>query len=70
MKKEFLKSLGISDEHIESIISEYGKTVGKASQDLEETKKNVETLNEQLKQRDTDFETLKKNADLSEEQAN
>lgn len=70
MKREFLKGLGLSDEHIESIMSEHGKTVGKANQELEEAKKNVETLNTQLKQRDTDFEALKKNADLSEEQTN
>ena len=44
MKREFLKGLGISDDLIDKIMAEHGKSV----EQYKDTAKNVETLNQQI----------------------
>lgn len=63
MKREFLKELGLSDEQIEKIMAEHGKTVNSMKDELEKAKeleKQIEGLKEQIKQRDEQLEELKK----------
>lgn len=66
MKREFLKELGLTDEQINSVMSEHGKTVekhktsaDKASQDLEKYKDEVEGLKTQLTDANTQIQSFK-----------
>ncbi|WP_288700478.1 phage scaffolding protein [uncultured Secundilactobacillus sp.] len=62
MKRDFLKSLELTDEQIEAVMSENGKEV-KATKDEQKTlTAQIDDLNQQLKDRDADIEDLKKQA--------
>ncbi|MGL5718011.1 MAG: phage scaffolding protein [Paraclostridium sp.] len=78
MKREFLKNLGITDEQIDGIMAEHGKTVEKAkgdatkvTQELETYKDKVNALETQLTDantqiqsfKDMDIDGIKKSAD-------
>lgn len=78
MKREFLKNLGLTDEQIDSIMSENGKDIekhkqdiAKANQSVEKYKEEVEGLKTQLTDANTqiqsfkemDIEGIKKSAD-------
>lgn len=70
MNREFLKGLELSDEHIESIMKEHGKTVNtlKGEKEAAETKaKDVDELKNQIKERDTQLGDLSKKAKGNEE---
>lgn len=74
MTREFLKKLGISDENIDSIMSENGKdieaakgTVAATEQKLTAAATEVTGLKEQLAERDKDIAALKKQAGNNEE---
>lgn len=78
MKRERLKELGLTDEQINEVMAEHGKTVekhkdsyDKANQDLEQYKEKVGALETQLTDantqiqsfKDMDVEGIKKSAD-------
>lgn len=70
MKREFLKELGLSDEQIEKIMAEHGKTVNSMKDELEKAKEleqRIQSLQEQLQQRDKQLEELKTKATGNEE---
>lgn len=70
MKREFLKELGLSDEQIEKIMAEHGKTVNSMKEELEKAKEleqQIQGLQEQLQQRDQQLEELKTKATGNEE---
>ena len=70
MNREFLKGLELSDEHIESIMKEHGKSVNTLKEEKEtaETKaKDVDELKKQIKERDTQLGDLSKKAKGNDE---
>ena len=70
MRREFLKELGLSDEQIDKVMAEYGKSVNSMKDELEkakEPKQQVEELQTQLKDRDKQLEELSKKAQGNEE---
>ena len=70
MKRDYLESLGLEKEIIDSIMAEHGKTVQAVKTSLDETEAIVEDLKGQLSQRDEDLKELKdKSASVEELQA-
>lgn len=67
MNREFLKGLGLEDEAIDKVMAEYGKTVTKAKEDLTTAQTERDSLKNQLEERDTQLESLKKKATGNEE---
>lgn len=70
MKREFLKELGLSDEQIDKIMAEHGRTVNSMKDELEKAKEleqQIQSLQEQLQQRDQQLEELKTKATGNEE---
>lgn len=70
MNREFLKELGIEGETIEKIMVEHGKTVQDVNTKLSAAETEANGLKEQLTQRDTDIESLKKTSGTNEELKN
>jgi len=66
MKREFLKSLDLKDEVIDSIMSEYGKGVQADKDKRTELETQVTELTDQLATRDKDISKLKKDAGSNE----
>lgn len=66
MNREQLKELGLTDEQIEAVMREHGKTVNATKQQLESAESEKEDLKAQLAERDKQLETLSKDAGLSE----
>lgn len=71
MKTDFLKSLGIEDkETINAIMAENGKDIANAQGDVSGLKDQIKTLEKQLSDKTSEFDTLKEStkdyADLSE----
>src|SRR5690625_4961117 len=63
MKREFLKELGLEDEAIDKIMAEHGKTVNETKEKAEkadELKTQLEDYKQQIADRDTQLEELKK----------
>ena len=73
MKREFLRELGLSEEQIEKVMSEHGKTVTDTSAKLAAAEESKKALEAQLVERDKDIKDLKKgaedNADLAQKYA-
>ena len=67
MKREYLKGLGLSDELIDQIMAEHGRTVNEMKQSLESTKENYDQLQQQLTERDKQLDDLKKQAGENED---
>lgn len=74
MNREFLKELGLSDEQVESIMKEHGKTVNSTKDELDkikQEKQSVEserdTLKSQNDERDKKLEELQNNSEGNEE---
>ena len=71
MKRDFLKELGLTDEQIDSIMSENGKDIEKHKRDVETYKGKLEGIQEQLNKaneeiesyKDMDIEGIKKSAE-------
>jgi chromosome segregation ATPase len=60
MKREFLKNLGIEDKDIiDKILDENSADIGRAKGDSDELKSQVTQLKTQLKDKTTEFDTLK-----------
>lgn len=66
MNREFLESLGLEKEAVDTIMKEHGKSIQSVKQEEEEKDTTIQTLEAQLEQRDTDLEELK-NKTLSDE---
>ena len=63
MKRDFLKSLGIEDkEIIDKIMDENSADIGRAKGELETYKTKVTNLENDIKAKDTEIETLKKSS--------
>src|SRR5690625_4214940 len=63
MKREFLKELGIEDDAIDKIMAEHGKTVNETKEKADksdELKTQLEDYKQQISERDTQLEELKK----------
>ena len=67
MKREVLKSLGLSEDVIDKIMDENGKDINDLKSQIQATATERDGYKEQLKQRDTDITELKKSAANSEE---
>lgn len=59
MNREFLRSLGLGDEVVESIMAKHGSTIKELNDQLGTQKSKAETLEEQITKRDTDLKTLR-----------
>lgn len=67
MNREALKALGLTDEQINSVMTEHGKTIESHKTKVTDLESSVTDLQGQLTQRDTDLTALKKDAKGSEE---
>lgn len=61
MKTEFLKSLGLTDEQITSVMAENGKDIKKEKDKADEFERDLKDVNSQLKQANETISDLKKN---------
>lgn len=59
MNREFLRSLGLEDEIIGSIMAKHGATIKELNDQFDTQKTKAETLEEQITKRDTDLKTLR-----------
>lgn len=66
MKREFLENFGLEKEAIDKIMAEHGKTVEAQKTKVTDLAASNEDLQEQIKQRDNDLKTLKKQAEGNE----
>lgn len=69
MKREFLKTLGLSEEQIDSIMDEHGSTVNQVKGERDNLKTENGGLKDEIKNRDGQIEVLSKTAGTSEELA-
>ena len=69
MKREFLRELGLSEEQIEKVMSEHGKTITDTSAKLAAAEESKKALEAQLVERDKDIKDLKKGAEDNAELA-
>lgn len=67
MKREFLKELGLSEEQVNSVMAEHGKTMNALNVKLSAAEESVKALNEQIAARDKDIKDLKKSATDNED---
>lgn len=66
MKREFLTSLGLSDEAVDKIMAEHGKSVTSLKSKQTELEEQISTYKQHVSDRDKQLETLKKSASDSE----
>lgn len=66
MKREVLKSLGITDEVIDKIMTEHGNSVNSLRTKQAELEEQIKTYKEHVSERDKQLESLKKVAGDSE----
>ena len=66
MKREVLTALGLSDEVVEKIMTEYGKSVNSLRSKQTELEEQISTYKQQVSDRDKQLESLKKAAGDSE----
>lgn len=62
MKRAFLEDLGINQDDINKIMTEYGKDVEKLKSDIDVLTSENQTLTKTLSERNTQLESLKENA--------
>lgn|SRR5690554_4665409 len=67
MNREQLKELGLTDEQIEVVMREHGKTVNATKEELQTVTSERDSLKEQLSERDKQLEELRKKAEGNEE---
>lgn len=67
MKREDLEKLGLSEEQINSVMAEHGKTMNALNAKLSTAEESVRALNEQIAARDKDIKDLKKSATDNED---
>lgn len=66
MKREFLTSLGLSEEAVDKIMAEHGKSVTSLKSKQTELEEQISTYKQHVSDRDKQLETLKKSASDSE----
>lgn len=66
MKREFLKSLDLSEEQIDKIMAENGRDINQLKDKQTELESQITTYKQQISERDTQFEELKKSVGDSE----
>lgn len=66
MKREVLTSMGLSDEVVEKIMAEHGKSVNSLRSKQTELEEQISTYKQHISDRDKQLETLKKSASDSE----
>lgn len=66
MKREFLKSLGLSDEAIDKAMAEHGNSVNGLKSKVAELEEQINTYKQQVSDRDKQLDSLKKSAGDSE----
>lgn len=69
MKREFLRELGLSEEQIEKVMSEHGKTITDTTAKLAAAEESKKALEAQLVEHDKDIKDLKKGAEDNAELA-
>ena len=69
MKREFLRELGLSEEQIEKVMSEHGKTITDTTAKLAAAEESKKAFEAQLVERDKDIKDLKKGAEDNAELA-
>lgn len=62
MKRDFLETMGLTKEQIDSIMDENGKDVNKAKSDYDQVKKERDQIQSQLDERDQQLTDLKASA--------
>lgn len=62
MKRKFLEDMGLSKEQIDSIMDENGKDVNAAKDNLEQVRTELKQTKDQLQERDTQLEDIKKSS--------
>lgn len=62
MKRDFLRALGLSDEHIDKIMTEHGRAVETHKAKIAEFEEKLTAYKSQVTERDKQLETLKKSA--------
>lgn len=67
MKREDLKALGLTDEQIESVMTEHGKALNAEKDKATAAETTVADLQAQLTQRDADIESLKSSAGANDQ---
>ena len=71
MKREFLKKQGLSDEQVKAVMTEYGKDMDKAMEQVNTLTTEKDNLTSQIADRDTQLTKLKEgiqdNADLKDQ---
>lgn len=61
MKRKFLEDLGLEKEAIDKIMAENGNDINTAKTECEALKQQLETMKQQISERDTQLEKLKEN---------
>ena len=67
MKRDFLKELGLEKEAIDAIMAENGKDIENAKSETKELETEIAGLKNQLKDRDSQIDELKKSSGANEE---
>lgn len=70
MKREFLKGLGLSDDQVNSIMSEHGKDVNGFNEQINSLTAEKNGLQSQLTERDDQLKSLKSQVKDSDELTN
>lgn len=66
MKRDFLRALGLSDEHIDKIMTEHGRAVETHKAKIADFEEKLTAYKSQVTERDKQLETLKKSVGDSE----
>lgn len=66
MQRKFLENLGLDKEAVDRILDENSADIGKAKADYEAIRQEKENLETQVKERDSQLETLRKSAGENE----
>jgi len=63
MNRKFLEQLGLTEEQVEAVMSEHGKSTQDLQAKVSAAEDNAKGLQDQLKERDKDMKQLKKDAE-------
>ena len=63
MNRKFLEQLGLTEEQVEAVMSEHGKSTQDLQAKVSAAEDNAKGLQEQLKERDKDMKQLKQDAE-------
>ena len=63
MNRKFLEQLGLTEEQVEAVMSEHGKSTQDLQAKVSAAEDNAKGLQDQLKERDKDMKKLNKDAE-------